>query len=143
MLDAIKEYLGMKKNTDFAHFLGISSQAISNWYSRNTFDAELLYTKCLFLNADWLLSGEGSMLRTIKPEISSSPSLTASDSSFLLDLYKERESRLEKQAEEIGRLKARIDHLENKYQTDQPPAKGSARSCNALKSGVAGSGNVR
>lgn len=63
MLDAIKSYLNMQKNTEFARFLGISSQAVSNWYARNTFDAELLYTKCDFINADWLLTGRGLMLK--------------------------------------------------------------------------------
>lgn len=61
MLDAIKSHLNMNKNAEFARFLGISSQAVSNWYSRNTFDAELLYTKCDFINPDWLLTGRGSM----------------------------------------------------------------------------------
>ena len=63
MLDAIKAYLNMQKNTEFARYLGISSQAVSNWYARNTFDSELLYTKCDFLSAEWLLSGRGSMLK--------------------------------------------------------------------------------
>lgn len=31
MLDAIKSHLNMSKNADFARFLGISSQAVSNW----------------------------------------------------------------------------------------------------------------
>ena len=63
MLDAIKSHLNMSKNADFARFLGISSQAVSNWYTRNTFDAELLYTKCDFINPAWLLTGKGSMLK--------------------------------------------------------------------------------
>lgn len=63
MLDAIKSHLNMPKNADFARFLGISSQAVSNWYTRDTFDAELLYTKCDFINPAWLLTGNGSMLR--------------------------------------------------------------------------------
>lgn len=64
MLDVIKRHLNMNKNSEFARFLGISSQAVSNWYSRNTFDAELLYTKCDFINPDWLLTGRGSMLKS-------------------------------------------------------------------------------
>lgn len=63
MLDAIKEHLNLPKNSDFARFLGISSQAVSNWYSRNTFDAELIYTKCEFLNPDWILTGREPMLK--------------------------------------------------------------------------------
>lgn len=63
MLDSIKSHLSISKNADFARFLGISSQAVSNWYTRNTFDAELLYTKCDFINPAWLLTGKGSMLK--------------------------------------------------------------------------------
>lgn len=63
MLDAIKKHLNMPKNVDFARFLGISSQAVSNWYSRNTFDAELIYTKCDFINPAWLLTGRGDMIK--------------------------------------------------------------------------------
>lgn len=73
MIDAIKEHLNMQKNTDFARFLGISSQAVSNWYSRNTFDAELLYSKCDFLNASWLLTGRGSMLKEEPKQMGVSP----------------------------------------------------------------------
>lgn len=62
MLDAIKEHLKMKKNIELASFLGVSSQVVSNWYARNTFDAELIYTKCGFLNANWILTGNGPML---------------------------------------------------------------------------------
>lgn len=32
--------------------------------ARNTFDIELIYAKCENLDANWLLSGEGSMYRT-------------------------------------------------------------------------------
>ena len=67
MLDALKECLNMPKNKDLAEYLGITSQAVSNWYSRNTFDTELIYTKCDFLNPEWLLTGKGEMLKTEKP----------------------------------------------------------------------------
>lgn len=73
MLDAIKSHLNMSKNADFARFLGISSQAVSNWYTRNTFDAELLYTKCDFINPAWLLTGKGSMLKDDLDSIKSIP----------------------------------------------------------------------
>lgn len=64
MLDAIKSHLNINKNADLARILGISSQAVSNWYTRNTFDAELIYTKCDFIDANWLLTGRGSMLKS-------------------------------------------------------------------------------
>lgn len=80
MLDAIKTHLNMTKNADFARFLGVSSQAVSNWYTRNTFDAELLYTKCDFINPAWLLTGKGSML---KDNLSGIKTIDEADSSFM------------------------------------------------------------
>lgn len=80
MLDAIKTHLNMTKNADFARFLGISSQAVSNWYTRNTFDAELLCTKCDFINPAWLLTGKGSML---KDNLSGIKTIDEADSSFM------------------------------------------------------------
>ena len=80
MLDAIKTHSNMTKNADFARFLGISSQAVSNWYTRNTFDAELLYTKCDFINPAWLLTGKGSML---KDNLSGIKTIDEADSSFM------------------------------------------------------------
>ncbi|AUS04522.1 LexA family transcriptional regulator [Pseudotamlana carrageenivorans] len=63
MLNKIKSHLNIKTNKDFAEFLEIKPTNLSMWYKRNTFDTELLFKKCEFLNADWLLSGEGSMLK--------------------------------------------------------------------------------
>lgn len=62
MLDLIKEYANIKNNTSLAKILGITSQAVSNWYARNTFDPELIYSKCPFINPAWLLTGKGEMI---------------------------------------------------------------------------------
>lgn len=55
--------MDIKTDADFARFLGIKPQTLSSWYSRNTFDIELLYTKCGDINANWLLTGKGNMLK--------------------------------------------------------------------------------
>ena len=47
----------------FANMLGVSSQTVSAWVARNTFDAELIYAKCSGVSADWLLTGEGEMIK--------------------------------------------------------------------------------
>lgn len=66
MLDAmIAHYTGGNK-AKFAILLGVSAQTISAWGTRNTFDSELIYTKCIGISSDWLLTGEGSMLRDSK-----------------------------------------------------------------------------
>lgn len=61
MLNMLQSYYGLNKDVDFANTLGISSQVLSNWKKRNTFDAELIYTKCLNINPEWLLTGIGNM----------------------------------------------------------------------------------
>ncbi len=62
MLNSIKDYLGISKSKDFADFLGIKPTTLSMWNKRNTFDTELLFKKCDFLNPYWLLTGKGDML---------------------------------------------------------------------------------
>lgn len=62
ILNKLKEYLGFKKNKDFAEFLGIAPQTLSSWYSRNTFDVALVANKCTDINISWLLTGIGAML---------------------------------------------------------------------------------
>jgi bacteriophage CI repressor helix-turn-helix domain len=64
ILNKIKSYLNLKSDTEFANFLGIKPQVLSNWRARNTFDTELIYTKCVDIDANWLLTGEGEMLKS-------------------------------------------------------------------------------
>ncbi|CAI9674002.1 MULTISPECIES: LexA family transcriptional regulator [Elizabethkingia] len=63
ILNNIKSHLGFKTDSDFADFLGIKQNTLSNWKSRNTIDYELIITKCDEINANWLLTGEGEMLK--------------------------------------------------------------------------------
>ena len=63
MLDQIKGHYEFKKDSELADFLEITRQTLSNWKSRNSFDAELIYSKCDDLNPAWLLTGDGPMLQ--------------------------------------------------------------------------------
>ncbi len=62
ILNNIKSHYNFKSDAEFARFLGIAPNTLSNWYSRNTMDYELIITKCEELNANWLLTGKGDML---------------------------------------------------------------------------------
>lgn len=64
ILSKIKSHYNFEKDADFARFLEIKPQTLSSWYSRNTFDIELLYSKCVEINPEWLLTGEGEMLKS-------------------------------------------------------------------------------
>lgn len=64
MLNKIKEYYNFDTHAKFAEFLGIKPNTLSNWYSRNTIDYELIFTKCVGFSGTWILSNgeEGDML---------------------------------------------------------------------------------
>ncbi|NQD71655.1 hypothetical protein HP439_13075 [Sphingobacterium shayense] len=63
ILNAIKSYLDIAKDAEFARYLGIKPQTLASWHTRNTYDIDLLYAKCEFLNAEWLLTGKGEMVK--------------------------------------------------------------------------------
>lgn len=48
----------------FANILGVKPQTINTWINRNTFDINLIYSKCEGISGDWLISGEGEMLKS-------------------------------------------------------------------------------
>lgn len=64
ILRDIKKHYHLKKDSDFARFLGIKPTTLSSWYSRNTFDIDLVYSKCGEIDANWLITGSGNMLKS-------------------------------------------------------------------------------
>ena len=68
ILKQIKLYYGFKKDSDFAAFLGISPQTLSSWYSRNMFDMEIVYSKCSEIEAEFLITGKGSISKKDKEQ---------------------------------------------------------------------------
>lgn len=63
IISELMSHYKFKKYSEFADFLEVKPQVLSNWVSRKTFDIEIVYTKCVDINPDWLLSGKGEMLR--------------------------------------------------------------------------------
>ena len=57
ILDKIKEFYGLKSNKALSEFLGVTKQTISNWYSRNTIDYDIVLAKCKDVDLHWLLLG--------------------------------------------------------------------------------------
>lgn len=78
MLEGLIRHYTKGNKAQFAKLLGVSAQTISAWIARNTFDAELIYAKCRYINPSWLLTGEGTML---SPSSAASNSITPSKSS--------------------------------------------------------------
>lgn len=64
ILNKLKSHYGFNSDTDFSKFLGIKPQTLSSWHSRNSFDIDLIYSKCVNVNGDFLLSGIGEIEKT-------------------------------------------------------------------------------
>ena len=70
IINSIKKHLGYETDKDLASFLGIESKALSNQITREGLDLELLYTKCGFIDGNWLMSGGvGDMIKKAAPEM--------------------------------------------------------------------------
>ena len=63
ILNKIKDGYKFNSDSEFAKFLGIRPQTLSNWMTRNSFDIDVVYTKCVGINTDFLLSGVGSVFK--------------------------------------------------------------------------------
>ena len=66
MLEQLINHYTDGNKSKFANMLGIKPQTINTWLTRNTLDAELIYSKCEDVSGGWLLSGEGDMLEEDK-----------------------------------------------------------------------------
>ncbi len=66
ILERLKEIKGFKTDTELAVFLGITRSTLSNWHNRNSIDFDILFSKCEHINIDWLITGEGEMLKEVE-----------------------------------------------------------------------------
>lgn len=73
IINKIKEYLKFKNDKDFAEFLGIKQNTLSTWKSRNVIDYDLIIAKCDLIDANWLLTGKGNMLKKQEKQIQPYP----------------------------------------------------------------------
>lgn len=67
LLDLIGNFSNGNKS-EFARMIGVSPQAINTWISRDTFDIETIYSKCVNISPEWLLTGKGPMLKSEREE---------------------------------------------------------------------------
>ncbi|WP_367867864.1 S24 family peptidase [Pedobacter sp. WC2423] len=65
ILNEIKLAYNLSSDRKFADFLGIAPTTLSSWHKRDTFDYDLLYSKCVGINAEFLLSGTGNVIKEI------------------------------------------------------------------------------
>lgn len=118
VLDRIKQHYSLKGNADLARFLGVAPNTITNWYSRSSFDLDMIYTKCVDIDFNWLLTGDEPIHHCDQKQVESQTSEqtaqsdSSSEAAFYCKLYKEKDAEVGLLKEEIGALKQRINQLE-------------------------------
>lgn len=121
----IRECLSNNSNKEFSEKLNVSSQAISN-YVRDGYNIgreviENILKAFPQLDANWLLMGEGNMLKNISdmPQVSDPQiiSLLREQITDLKDTIDRKDREINNLNQEIGRLKGILD--ENKIQYRQ------------------------
>ena len=71
IIQRAKKALSLKNDKDLSILLGISKSTLSNWNNNSRrIDYPLLFSKCEQINFDWLLTGEGEMLRKTEKDAS-------------------------------------------------------------------------
>lgn len=69
MILALIEHYSNGNKAQFASLLGITPQGLSTWIKRESFDIELIFSKCEGVSAQWLLTGNGEMIKDDKREV--------------------------------------------------------------------------
>lgn len=124
LLQLIEHYSDGNK-AKFAAKIGVKPQTISMWLARDTLDYDLIFTTCEYLSAEWLITGEGEMIKHSREAKTPAGAVTTEHADkapaapynsctdrHLLDIIRQ-------QAEEIGRLKERLHTLQTADKTDE------------------------
>lgn len=64
IIERLKIGLELSSDNALADTLGVSKTTLSNWKSRNSLDFPLVFSLCEHISLDWLLTGEGNMLKS-------------------------------------------------------------------------------
>lgn len=150
ILQRLKQFIDVKGLTiaSFEKSIGMSNASFGKSLKNNgaigSDKLENILSVYTEINPIWLLTGQGEMLAGASTSVSAPQE---ADSSFLYNMYKEKEEKVEAQAEQIGALKQMIRQLEEKIeglqQSIHPDTSVSAGSTRIRKSGVAESGSAR
>lgn len=113
VLDRIKKFYLLKGNADLARFLGVSPNTITNWYNRNTLDIDTIYTKCVNVDLNWLLSGQGNPNKNGDIELLKNDNLTSGNSETMGGEIGEKLGDIEKNIDTSDTL-ARVENWAKK-----------------------------
>ena len=66
ILNKIKNKKNFKTDTELANFLGISKYTLSNWRKRGTIDFDIVLSKCVLMDFNWLFNEKTEEVINIK-----------------------------------------------------------------------------
>ena len=64
----LKTAYGLTSDSKLSHYLGIPPTTLASWKARNTFDFDILYSKCEGLSWDYLVYGIGEPFIKNEPD---------------------------------------------------------------------------
>ena len=73
MIDTLIKHFSSGNKAKFAELIGTNPKNITAWCARGSFDSELIYAKCDGVSSEWLLTGEGPMLKKDRVENRNTP----------------------------------------------------------------------
>jgi hypothetical protein len=85
IINEIKSYLGYKTDTELADFLGTTQSNIATWKKRQSINYDLIIAKCPNIDANWLITGKGNMLKKDNAEKSINQSLDGNNNYQMAD----------------------------------------------------------
>lgn len=111
----IANYYGLTKPADFAKKTGFSHQVASNYLKGTRIpngEALCIIKQVFDISADWLLTGEGEMLKSSVDGKSTSPAVIYKSDPRDAEILAANKETIETQRELISTLKQRISDLE-------------------------------
>lgn len=63
MLNELVDYFARGNKAEFARMIGVSTAAFNRWFVRGTYKPFVVLEKLPVVSAEWLMRGEGPMLR--------------------------------------------------------------------------------
>ncbi len=109
----LKSAYCLKSDATLSRFLGIAPTTLASWKKRNTFDFDIIYSKCEEISWNYLIQGLGEpFLKNESPQ--NNTNKTKDSENQLLNRLSLVNKQILTLAEEVERIKNQLDHKESK-----------------------------
>jgi len=115
IINKLKAHYDIKSDAKFAEYLGIATTTLSSWKCRNSLDYDLIYAKCVDIDANWLLSGHGEIVKQTHKKNNQSATFRRdkSEEKYILQLESENKRLIIDNQRKQELISALLDNLAN------------------------------